>query len=76
MKIITTLALLLVLAACGESPGGRAVTGGLLGAGTGAAVSGITGGSLGTGALVGGGIGAAGGALTAPRRRSYDEEGY
>jgi len=73
MKSAATLALLLVLATCGESPGGRAVTGGLLGAGTGAAVSGITGGSLGTGALVGGGIGAAGGALTAPRRRSYDE---
>ncbi len=76
MKIVTTLALLLVLAACGESPGGRAVTGGLSGAGTGAAVSGITGGSLGTGALVGGGIGAAGGALTAPRRRSYEGESY
>ena len=73
MKMITILALVLGLAACGESRGGRAVTGGLLGAGAGAAVSGITGGSLGTGALVGGGIGAAGGALTAPsRRRSYD----
>jgi hypothetical protein len=67
------LASLLILAACGESPGGRAVTGGLLGAGAGAAVSGITGGGLGTGALVGGGIGAAGGALTAPTRRDYEE---
>ncbi len=76
MKIATALLLLLALAACGESPSGRAITGGLLGAGTGAAVSGITGGSLGTGVLVGGGIGAAGGALTAPRRRSYEEEYY
>ena len=76
MKVAVTLALLLTLAACGESPGGRAVSGGLLGAGAGAAVSGITGGSLGTGALVGGGIGAAGGALTAPSRRSYDEGYY
>lgn len=76
MKSIITLALLLVLAACGESPGGRAVSGGLLGAGAGAAVSGITGGNLGTGALVGGGIGAAGGALTAPSRRSYYDEEY
>ncbi len=76
MKIVSTLALLLALAACGESPGGRAVTGGLLGAGAGAALSGITGGSPGTGALVGGGIGAAGGALTTPSRRSYDEEYY
>ncbi len=76
MKVMTTIALLLVLSACGESPGGRAITGGLLGAGAGAAVSGITGGGLGTGALVGGGIGAAGGALTAPSRRSYDEGYY
>ena len=56
------------LVACGQSTGGRAVTGGLLGAGAGAGVSALTGGSAGTGALVGGGIGAAGGALTAPRR--------
>ncbi|PHK94489.1 hypothetical protein CR162_13450 [Pseudoroseomonas rhizosphaerae] len=65
----TTLAALvfagLSLAACGSSPGGRAVSGGLLGAGAGAGVSALTGGNVGTGALVGGGIGAAGGALTA-----------
>ena len=59
---IATL-LLLTLAA-----GGRAVSGGLLGAGAGAGVGALTGGNVGTGALVGGGIGAAGGALTAPRR--------
>ncbi|PWC26476.1 hypothetical protein CR165_22950 [Pseudoroseomonas aestuarii] len=57
------------LAACGDSPGGRAVSGGLLGAGAGAGVGALTGGSAGTGALVGGGLGAAGGALTAPRNR-------
>lgn len=56
------------LAACGESTGGRALSGGLLGAGAGAGVGALTGGNAGTGALVGGGIGAAGGALTAPRR--------
>lgn len=56
------------LGACGTSPGGRAVSGGLLGAGAGAGVGALTGGSAGTGALVGGGIGAAGGALTTPRR--------
>ncbi len=61
--------LVLALAACGTSPGGRAVSGGLLGAGAGAGVGALTGGSVGTGALVGGGIGAAGGALTAPRSR-------
>lgn len=60
--------LILTLAACGQSPGGRAVSGGLLGAGAGAGVGALTGGNVGTGALVGGGIGAAGGALTAPRR--------
>ncbi|TCZ52751.1 hypothetical protein EXY23_26010 [Roseicella aquatilis] len=61
--------MLLALTACGQSTGGRAVSGGLLGAGAGAGVSAITGGNVGTGALVGGGIGAAGGALTAPRNR-------
>jgi osmotically inducible lipoprotein OsmB len=60
--------LLIGLAACGERPGTRAVTGGLLGAGTGAAVGGLTGAGAGTGALVGGGVGALGGAATAPRR--------
>ena len=56
------------LAACGRTPGGRAVSGGLLGAGAGAGVSAETGGNVGTGALVGGRVGWAGGALTAPRR--------
>lgn len=60
--------LTLMLSACGETPGTRAVTGGLLGAGTGAAIGAATGGNVGTGALIGGGVGAAGGALTAPRR--------
>lgn len=63
------LALVLVtaLAGCGRSTGDRAISGGLLGAGAGAAVGAITGGSAGTGALIGGGLGAAGGALTSPR---------
>ena len=60
--------LVMSLAACGETPGTRAVTGGLLGAGTGAAVGAATGGNPGTGALIGGGVGAVGGAVTAPRR--------
>jgi osmotically inducible lipoprotein OsmB len=58
-------ALALALAACGNSPGSRAVTGGLLGAGAGAGVSAVTGGDVGTGALIGGGLGAIGGAVTA-----------
>ncbi|MDP3417287.1 YMGG-like glycine zipper-containing protein [Falsiroseomonas sp.] len=53
------------LAACGQTTGDRAVSGGLLGAGAGAAVGSLTG-SAGTGALLGGAAGAAGGALTSP----------
>ena len=63
----TLLAAALALGACGYSPGDRAVSGGLRGAGAGAGVAALTGGSVGTGALVGGGVGAAGGALTSGR---------
>ena len=51
---------------CGYDPGTRAVTGGLIGAGTGAAIGSLSG-NAGTGALIGGGVGAVGGAVTAPR---------
>lgn len=72
MNCVRILALLSFVAvsvvACGNDPGIRAVTGGLIGAGTGAAVAGATGGNAGTGALIGGGIGAVGGAATTPRR--------
>ena len=53
------------LAACGTTPGDRAVSGGLLGAGAGAAVGSLTG-SAGTGAIIGGLGGAAVGAVTDP----------
>ena len=56
------------LTACGRSPGERALTGGLIGAGAGAGVGAIAGGDPVTGALVGAGVGAVGGALTAPQR--------
>ena len=62
------LSIALGMAGCGETPGTRAVTGGLLGAGTGAAIGAATGGNAGTGALIGGGVGAVGGAVTAPHR--------
>ncbi len=58
--------LALGLSACGQTTGDRALSGGLLGAGAGAAVSAVTGGSLGTGAVIGGALGAAGGAVTRP----------
>ena len=61
------------LAACGYTPGERAVSGGLLGAGAGAGVGAITGGSPITGALIGAGVGAVGGAVTAPQPASYEQ---
>jgi osmotically inducible lipoprotein OsmB len=52
------------LAGCGYSRGDRAASGGLIGAGGGAAIAAVAGGSPLTGALIGGGVGALGGALT------------
>jgi osmotically inducible lipoprotein OsmB len=54
------------LAGCGYDRGDRALSGGLLGAGGGAAISAIAGGNPATGALIGGGAGALGGALISP----------
>lgn len=69
-RAITTTYLLtglgIALAGCGHSPGDRAVSGGLIGAGTGAAIGAVTGGNPATGALVGGAVGAIGGAVTSP----------
>ena len=53
----------LSLAGCGYNPGDRAVSSGLIGAGGGAPIAGITGGNP-PGAAIGGGAGAPGGALT------------
>lgn len=64
---LTTIALTglaLGLAACGHSTGDRAASGGLMGAGAGAAIGAVTGGSALTGALIGAGVGAVGGAVT------------
>jgi hypothetical protein len=59
------------LSACTDpyDPGQRAVGGGLLGAGAGAAIGGAAGGGRGAaaGALIGGAVGAVGGAATTPR---------
>jgi len=62
------MSLSLLLAGCGYDPGTRAVTGGLLGAGAGAAIGSLSG-NAGAGALIGGGVGAVGGAVTAPSNR-------
>ncbi len=62
----------LSLAACSDpySPGQRAVGGGLIGAGAGAAIGGLAGGETGAlaGGLLGGAVGAIGGAATTPGR--------
>ncbi|MCQ4158337.1 hypothetical protein NON00_00140 [Roseomonas sp. GC11] len=67
----TTLALLalasLGLSACGYSTGDRAASGGLLGAGAGAAIGSLSG-NAGAGALIGGAAGALGGAVTSPNQ--------
>jgi hypothetical protein len=58
---------MLALAGCGTNPGDRAVSGGLLGAGSGALI-GAAAGNAGEGALIGGLGGAALGALTSPNQ--------
>ncbi len=74
-KAAVTLALVagLGLTACTDpyDPGQRAVGGGLLGAGAGAALGAVAGGGRGAaiGALAGGALGAAGGAATTPVER-------
>lgn len=63
-----TLALILLSAtACGDTWGQRAVTGGGIGAGSGALIGALTPIGLLPGALVGGAVGAGLGAATAPR---------
>lgn len=82
--------LLFGLSACTNpyDPGQRAIGGGLIGAGAGAAIGAAAGGGPGaaTGALIGGGVGAITGAVTTPRpayaypryrrRASYARCGY
>jgi hypothetical protein len=58
-------AALVALSACGTTQSDRAVSGGLIGAGAGAAIGSLSG-NAGAGALIGGAAGAATGALTDP----------
>ncbi len=58
------LTALTLLAACGESTGDRALSGGAIGAGVGAVGGAVLGGDPVTGAVVGGAVGAATGGLT------------
>jgi len=70
----------LLLAACTNdyNPGSRALGGGLLGGGTGAAIGALAGGGRGAaiGALAGGVLGAGAGAVTTPNRPGYGAQGY
>lgn len=61
---VVLVALAACLAGCGYNRGDRAVSGGLIGAGGGAAIAAVTGGSPLAGAAVGGAAGAVGGAVT------------
>jgi len=72
--IAATLATGLALAACGSTPGDRIVSGGLLGAGGGAAIGSLSG-NAGKGAVIGGVAGGTLGALTTPPppRYGYNE---
>lgn len=63
-RITTSLLVLAMLTACGDSKTDRALSGAGIGAGVGAIGSAVTGGSGVTGALVGGAVGAAAGGLT------------
>ena len=67
-RTITVAAILLGVAACGDTWGQRAVTGGGIGAGSGALLGVATGFNPLLGAVVGGAAGAGIGAATAPQR--------
>ena len=67
-KLAATFAILRSVAACGDTWGQRAVTGGAIGAGSGAVVGGATGVGVLPGALIGGAVGAGVGAATTPQR--------
>jgi hypothetical protein len=67
-RCIVLATLLLGATACGDTWGQRAVTGGAIGAGSGAVVGAVTPLGVLPGALVGGAVGAGVGAATTPRR--------
>lgn len=70
-KYIALAAILVGVTACGDTWGQRAVTGGAIGAGSGAVIGGVTGLGVLPGALIGGAVGAGAGAATTPQRRYY-----
>ena len=68
MKYIVMFAILAGATACGDTWGQRAVTGGAVGAGSGAVLGAVTPLGVLPGALIGGAVGAGVGAATTPER--------
>ena len=64
VMLVVVAAIALSLTGCGYDRGDRALSGGLIGAGGGAAIAAVTGGAPLVGAAIGGAAGALGGALT------------
>jgi osmotically inducible lipoprotein OsmB len=64
-RTLLVAAVAMLAAACGTTTGDRAASGGLIGAGAGAAIGSFSG-NAGAGALIGGVAGAAAGAVTDP----------
>lgn len=75
LAIAATLSCLVALSGCGTTPSDRALSGGLLGAGTGAVIGAMTG-SAAAGAVFGGLGGAALGALTTPDKINLGEPAW
>ena len=69
IKLVLVTTLLLATTACGNTMGERALTGGAIGAGSGAAVGAVTGVGVLPGALIGGAVGAGVGVATTPGLR-------
>ena len=68
LKYLALAAILISATACGDTWGQRAVTGGAIGAGSGAVLGAATGFNPLLGAVVGGAVGAGVGAATTPRQ--------
>jgi hypothetical protein len=67
-KYLVLTGILLSATACGDTWGQRAVTGGAIGAGSGAVIGAVTPLGVVPGALIGGAVGAGTGAATTPHR--------
>ena len=68
IKVAVLISILFALSACGDTWGQRAVTGGGIGAGSGALLGAVTPLGILPGALIGGAVGAGVGAATTPKR--------